>query len=156
VVNFISPDFVDFFFCCCFCHHHLRCCHLCCFCCCLYQQVDSIFSEASRLLEFIRTVTFSFSSLRSLLTVYCTVVRLKLEYASVVWNSITSSDVFTLEHIQRKCVSLCCFCIFTHLDYGNVLITRNYTPLHGFPVFNECVCFFFFKSNATTCPLWTS
>jgi hypothetical protein len=33
---------------------------------------------------------------------YFTLVRLRLEYAAVVWNSITSTDVNKLERIQQK------------------------------------------------------
>jgi len=44
-----------------------------------HQQVNHIFSHATGLLGLIQTVTFSFSSLHSLLTVYCTLVRPKLE-----------------------------------------------------------------------------
>ena len=43
------------------------------------QQVDHIFSHATGLLVLIQTVTFSFLSLHSLLTLYCTLVRPKLE-----------------------------------------------------------------------------
>jgi len=38
---------------------------------------------------------------------YCTLVRPKLEYASVAWNTGTSTDGSTIEHIQQKFLSLC-------------------------------------------------
>jgi uncharacterized spore protein YtfJ len=48
-----------------------------------------IFSQAIRLLGLIRTVTFFFSSLRSLLTIYCNLVRPKLEYT--IWQQMPST-----------------------------------------------------------------
>ena len=75
--------------------------------CIFHNHVDYIFSQTIRLLGLIRSVTFSFSSLQSLLMLYCTLVTPKLEYASVAWNSITSTDTSKLERIQRKFISLC-------------------------------------------------
>jgi hypothetical protein len=54
-------------------------------------HVDYIFSQSIKLLGLIRNITFSFSTLDSLLILYFSLVRPKLEYASVVWNSITST-----------------------------------------------------------------
>ena len=82
------------------------------------QQVDNIFCQAIRLLGLIQTVTFSILSLHSLLTLCCTLVRPKLEYACVMWNSITSSGASKLENIQQKFVSLCHHRFISHLDYS--------------------------------------
>jgi hypothetical protein len=89
----------------------------------IHKHVDYIFSQTIRLLGLIRPVTFSFSSLQSLLMLYCTLVRPKLQYASVAWNSITSTDASKLERIQHKFVSLCHRRFFSHLPYSytNVL-----------------------------------
>jgi hypothetical protein len=37
-------------------------------------------------------ITFSFSAIDSLLMLYFTSIRTKLEYASVAWNSVTVTD----------------------------------------------------------------
>jgi hypothetical protein len=72
-----------------------------------HSHVDYIFSQYIKLLGLIRNNTFSFSTLDSLLILYFSLVRPKLEYASVVWNSITSTDAKKLERIQRKFIALC-------------------------------------------------
>jgi hypothetical protein len=83
-----------------------------------HHHVDYIFSQAIRLLGLIRTVTFSFSSLQSLLMLYYTLARPKLEYGSVAWNSITSTDASKLGRVQRQFVSLCHRRFFSHLPYS--------------------------------------
>jgi hypothetical protein len=59
------------------------------------------------MLGFIRYITSSFSTLDSILVLYGNLIRSKIEYASVVWNSITIADTSILERIQRKLAALC-------------------------------------------------
>ena len=82
-----------------------------------HQHVDCLFSSALKLLGLIRTITFPFSSIDSLMTLYSTLVRSKLEYASVAWNSITNTDSNKLERIQKKFASLCHYRFFYDTDY---------------------------------------
>ena len=88
-----------------------------------------IFCQAVGLLGLIQSVTLRFSSPLSLLTIYCTLVRLKLEYASAVWNSITFLYACRLEHIQQKFISLCHRRFLSHLDYSYDSLLK-YLKLH--------------------------
>jgi hypothetical protein len=67
-----------------------------------HQYADYIFSHTIKLLRLIQTITFSFSSLESLMMLCSSLVRSKLEYASVAWNSLTNTDSNKTERIKKK------------------------------------------------------
>jgi hypothetical protein len=49
----------------------------------------------------IRHITSSLSTPHSHCGLYTTLVRLKLEYACVAWNSVTPTDSHKLERVQK-------------------------------------------------------
>ncbi|PNF27925.1 hypothetical protein B7P43_G03400 [Cryptotermes secundus] len=82
-----------------------------------HTHINYIFSECIKLLGLIRSITYRFSSMESLYILYFTLVRSKLEYASVVWNSITSTNANKLERIQQKFASICFYRFSPHISY---------------------------------------
>jgi hypothetical protein len=51
--------------------------------------VDYVHSQALRILGLIRYITYKSSSLDSIIALYNALIKSRLEYASVVWNSLT-------------------------------------------------------------------
>jgi hypothetical protein len=56
-----------------------------------HDHVNYLFSHCINLLGLVHSINCNFSSLERMLTLYIALVRSKLEYASVVWNSITQT-----------------------------------------------------------------
>jgi hypothetical protein len=76
------------------------------------DQVNYIFSQSTRLLGLIYNITFNFSSIESMFRLYIALVRSKLEYAFVIWNSITSTNASKLERTQQRFAALCLYRFF--------------------------------------------
>jgi hypothetical protein len=71
------------------------------------RHVDYLHSEALKLLGLTRCIIYHICSLGSLKVLYVTLIRSKLEYASVFRDKLTVADSNKLENIQRKFTNLC-------------------------------------------------
>jgi hypothetical protein len=71
-----------------------------------HDHVNFVLSQCIKLFGIFHSITFNFSSLECLLRLYVALVRYNVEYASIVWNSITSTDANKLERIQQTFVAL--------------------------------------------------
>jgi hypothetical protein len=65
-------------------------------------HVDFVHSQILRTSGLIRLITYNFSSLESLVVLYISLIRSEVEYASVVWNNLTSTDSNKIENIKRE------------------------------------------------------
>ena len=95
----------------------------------IQQRTDNIFSQTIiRPLGLIRTVTFSFSSLHRLLTLYCMHSSRTQVGICLCCVEFYHFGICKLERIQRRFVSRWRYRFSTHLDYsyGNIL---NYLKL---------------------------
>ncbi|PNF36234.1 hypothetical protein B7P43_G08692, partial [Cryptotermes secundus] len=66
---------------------------------------------------FINKYKLFYSTLGCIFILYFTLVRSKVEYTSVVWNSIISTDANKLECNQQKYTALCYKRSFPQVDY---------------------------------------
>jgi hypothetical protein len=82
-----------------------------------HDHINYIFSHCIKLLSIVGSITSNLSSLECILRLYITLVRSKLEYASVVWNSITSADANKLESVQQRFAALCFNSFFPKVHY---------------------------------------
>ncbi|XP_060874011.1 uncharacterized protein LOC132947798 [Metopolophium dirhodum] len=95
-------------------------------------HIDSICCRALKSLGFVMRTMNEFKLSGSLKTVYCSLVRSMLEYASVLWDPFVVTDSCHLERVQRRFLSSAAYMLkIVHPphDYTPVLHALGLTSL---------------------------
>ncbi|XP_022175933.1 uncharacterized protein LOC111038911 [Myzus persicae] len=91
-----------------------------------HSHTEMICCKALKTLGFVMRISKEFNLSSSLKTIYCSLVRSLLEYASVLWDPYTVSDSCQLERVQRRFLSCAAF-----------LLKINHPPHDYFLVMQE-------------------
>ena len=111
-----------------------------------HTLIDCIFSQSVRMLDFIQSITDFVSTLESSLIMCLTPVRPKLQYPSVVWNSITPTDGKKVNYIQQKFIVICQQCVFTYYQVSQLRYFLKFLKLYSLYISTfyfallTCVC----------------
>jgi hypothetical protein len=103
-----------------------------------HNHVNYILPHCIKLLGIVHSITLAFSSLESMLRLYIILVRSKLEYASVVWKLITSTDTKKPERIQQWFAVLCFNHTFPGVHYCYSLTLKELRG-HTLPMRRHCL-----------------
>lgn len=79
-----------------------------------------------KLIYLIHKITFSFPIIGSILIPYFALVKSKLEYSSVAWNSAKIADSSKLEHVLWKFVARCHYKVFQDIEYQYDNLLENF------------------------------
>ena len=66
------------------------------------SHIRSIISNANRTLGFVIRSSHSFRQLDTLILLYNSLVRSKLEYASIIWHGLNTTQTEKLEKVQKR------------------------------------------------------
>ena len=81
-------------------------------------HINKVTSKAMQMLGFLKRVTRDFTNVKTLNTLYNSLVRSRLEYCSQVWNPSPAAHVQKLERVQKK--------FLRYLSYKSGLTYNNY------------------------------
>lgn len=114
-------------------------------------HIDMIVQSALRLLGFISRTTLHFKQPSSLLTLYNSMVKSRLQYASVIWSPFYAIHIDRLEKVQRRFLKLSHFRTYGQypphgFDQLDMLNSYNILPLERCRIQNN-LCFIFKLCN---------
>ena len=73
------------------------------------NHIRKMICESRRLIGYIFNQWYEFDNVDTYLTLYRTLVRPKLEYASTVWNDVTKTANTNIESVQKLFIRLLCY-----------------------------------------------
>ena len=71
------------------------------------DHIDKIINNGRRVFGFIKRRSYEFKDPYIIKSLYCSLVRSTLEYGSVVWNMMGSTDTARVESIQKQFFTVC-------------------------------------------------
>jgi hypothetical protein len=93
------------------------------------EHIQSISSKAKKLLGVLYRQFYSHSSTFTLLTLYRSIVRPRLEYTSSVWNPYLDKNIKLLESVQKMALKICTKHCNWSSSYEENLATVSLTSL---------------------------
>jgi hypothetical protein len=94
------------------------------------KQVESQSTKANQILGYVKTTTKNLKSLTTRRTIYLTVVRAHLGYATQVWAPQTVEQIRKIERVQRRATKYILHLPFnSDVSYKDRLIQCNLIPL---------------------------
>lgn len=96
------------------------------------NHVSFVVGSSMRVLGTISRLTKNFRKPYCLLQLYKSLVRSRLEFASVIWNSISKTQAMTIEHVQKRLIRIVYDRYFERRCYYNyeyILRSFSLTPL---------------------------
>lgn len=105
------------------------------------SNVNCVVAKANRTLELIKRTCTGLNDLKTLRTLYCSLVRSNLEYCSEVWSPYSRKNIDKLEGVQRRATK---FILKTKDSYAARLEKLNLLSLEDRGVLIDVT--FFFKA----------
>ena len=90
-------------------------------------HIDNICSKARRLVGMLYRHFYTNSSPQTLLKLYLSFIRPRLEYSSAVWNPHLKKDIEAIENVQKFAVRVCLKSF--DMDYADLLRNAAVSPL---------------------------
>ena len=87
------------------------------------QHINSIVKNAFRMLGFLKRESFNLRNPFTVMSLYKTLIRSHLEYASVIWNPSKNVHISKIERVQRKFVKFYCY------KFGITYSSDNYETI---------------------------
>lgn len=120
------------------------------------DHIDFICNKAFRLLGFICRSLKDFSNINCFKTLYCSLIRSVLEYASVVWTPYYDKHIDRIERIQKKFLRIIAHKMnipYDEINYSDLQQLLNLSPLKNRRIYLD-VCFLHkLCNNSTDCSI---
>ena len=73
------------------------------------SHINEVVKSALKILGFIKRKSFNYKQPETVMILYKTLVRSKLDYASIIWNPQFKDKINKIERVQRKFIKFYCF-----------------------------------------------